>query len=86
MVEPMGRKQLSWRWRVVLTKLAEYGDQGIDETAFKELMGDDDPHSQRGEVGTILSQMFFTGMRYVDCRPGGIIAITEKGKEALADG
>lgn len=70
--------RLSWTWRAVLTKLADYGEMGIDRDAFIELMGDK-------AAAAAVAQMGWGDTKYIEAHPPGSnrIRITENGNEAL---
>lgn len=78
---------LSYQWRTILRKLAEYGDEGVNENTFCDLMGDGDCLVRNDPCKTALSQMFFTGVEYYEAVPGHVrkIRITGAGREALGD-
>lgn len=79
---------LSYQWRTVLKKLAEYGDNGIDQDTFCDLMGDGDSLVRNDPCKTALAQMFFKGMDYYEVVPpvpSNVIRITDAGREALGD-
>ena len=85
MVQPsLRRHTLSHQWRTVLTKLAEYGDLGVDHDVFVDLVGGGE--LVRHNIAKVtLDQMFFEGVGYwervPDCR--SMIRITRVGREAL---
>lgn len=62
---------VSKAWGRVLKQLATYGDDGINERAFCDLMSGDD-HSYRDGAKAVLDQMYFTGTGYVQSVPGTV--------------
>ena len=80
-------QKLSRTWRVVLSKLSEFGDEGVDQDKFCVLMGDDYSKGSYGRpVHAALSQMFFKGTGYYSVLKGhrDKISITEAGRKALS--
>lgn len=84
----VGAMGLSYQWRTVLKKLAEYGDEGIDQDTFCDLMGDGDSLVRNDPCKATLLQMLFTCVGYYEVvppTPSKLIRITEAGREALGD-
>lgn len=76
---------LSRNWRTVLTKLAEYGDKGVNQKRFCTLLGGSE-YSYNNLTKGVLDQMFFTGVGYVEefgDADDVTIRITPEGREAL---
>lgn len=80
---------LSYHWRTILTKLAEYGLDGVDREAFCELMSGE-PYSHNNMTREALSQMFTQGCGYYEALPyrnghRDFIRITTRGRDALSE-
>ena len=81
-------RNLSYNWSTVLRKLAEYGDDGVNQKSFVTLMGGS-KHSYNNIAQGVLDQMFFTGSGYVEefGDVGNVtIRITPEGRKALVAG
>lgn len=85
---------LSYTWKIILSKLAGYGDEGIDRKSFCELMGDTD---RIETVSETLEQMwckfptepYWTSALTGDARADALyprIRITPAGLKVLTDG
>lgn len=75
--------QLSHRWRTVLNKIAEYGDEGVSERDLSELLGGGEL-VRTDPVRGIISEMFFT-TQLIEPVYGtrDHIRITDAGRKAL---
>lgn len=77
---------LSERWKIVLQKLADYGETGINENSFCELYGGQ-KHSFNNTVKEALNQMYHMQAGLWEYHPDKtgkqIIRITAEGLKAI---
>jgi hypothetical protein len=75
-------KRLSFHWHMLLTRLSEYGETGVDVSSFTDLMGDG--VVGKSQVEGMLSSMAKAEVDYYEViGQSNRIRITEAGRRAL---